>query len=345
MSSLCIHGFVSAGAPPALEASGLHLVAEAGIAAIVGEAPACGFQGLAREQAVGLLLQHQQALEAVMARTTVLPVKFGTLAPDEAGLRRMLAQGSAMIGAQLAEFSGRLQMEIVVLWPLDKVFAEIAADPDIAELRARAQETGAPADGVQLGEAVKTALERRRAALAGGIGIALREVAIDVADNALMNDRMVANIALLMNKSDLGRLEATLERLDAETDGVLTFRSIGPLPPANFATVEVSFPPRETIESARRTLELGGEADQSDIKAAYYRLARACHPDTASADGADARMGELAQAYRFLMACAKARMASSEDGIWRLAGDTADDIVLIDIVRQDVSGGVSGCTA
>ncbi len=241
MSSLCIHGFVSAETPLTFEANdiagGLRLCAEGGIAAIVAAAPECGFHQLPREQAASLLLRHQQVLEAAMAQTTVLPAKFGTSAPDEQAVRRMLIQGNPLLGTQLADFAGRLQMEIVVLWPLDKIFAEIAADAKIADLRSRAQASSDAAMKTQLGEAVKAALDQRRASLSEEICSVLRGAAIDMAVNPIMDDRIVANVALLINKGDLCHLETVLERLDAENDGQLIFRCIGPLPPANFATV------------------------------------------------------------------------------------------------------------
>lgn len=352
MSSLCIHGFVSAEAPLTFEPNdtdgGLRLCAEGGIAAIVGAAPECGFHQLPREQAVSLLLRHQQALEAAMVRTTVLPVKFGTLAPDEKAVRRMLIQGSGLLGAQLAEFTGRLQMEIVVLWPLDKVFAEIAADTGIADLRSRAQASSDAAMKAQLGEAVKAALDHRRVTLSGEICSELRRAALDMATNPVMDDRMVANVALLIDKGDLSHLENVLERLDAANDGQLTFRCIGPLPPTNFATVEIDFPAREAIERARRTLELGPQASQGDIKSAYHRLARASHPDTTGQDGQNARMRELSEAYRFLMNCAKARRTRANGSLFD--ADAADGMVLIEIVRQDLhtpalSGAAQDCAA
>ena len=354
MSSLCIHGFVSAETPLAFEANdiagGLRLCAEGGIAAIVAAAPECGFHQLPREQAASLLLRHQQVLEAAMAQTTVLPAKFGTSAPDEQAVRRMLIQGNPLLGTQLADFAGRLQMEIVVLWPLDKIFAEIAADPKIADLRTRAQASSDAAMKTQLGEAVKAALDQRRASLSEEICSVLRGAAIDMAVNPIMDDRIVANVALLINKGDLCHLETVLERLDAENDGRLIFRCIGPLPPANFATVAIEFPPREAIDRARRILELGPQASQGDIKSAYHRLARAHHPDSAGHDGQDARMSELSQAYRFLMTCAKARTSEAKDGTSLFDADAADGIVLIEIVRQDLrtaagSGAARECAA
>ena len=73
----------------------------------------------------------------------MLPVKFGTVAPSEAAVRSLLRQQRDMLTGLLAEFSGYIQMEIVVLWQPEAVFGEIAAEPAIAEARKEAQKAGA----------------------------------------------------------------------------------------------------------------------------------------------------------------------------------------------------------
>jgi len=47
----------------------------------------------------------------------VLPVKFGTVLPDETWVRRLLAQGEALFRTTLEKFAGLVQMEVVVPCP------------------------------------------------------------------------------------------------------------------------------------------------------------------------------------------------------------------------------------
>jgi hypothetical protein len=102
---------------------------------------------------------------------------------------------------------------------------------------------------------VKNALERHRAALSNKLCGALAPIATAMAANPLMDDRMAVNMAVLLNRINAGLLEGVLNRLDTETGGKLTFRSIGPLPPASFATVEVNFP--QPHGACLQALELG----------------------------------------------------------------------------------------
>ena len=336
MNSLYIFGIVRSGEDPAPTAEGfaacLRSVDEGGIAAIVGAAPeGCDFHGLEREQALRLLLRHQQVLEAAIAEATVLPVKFGTLAPDERAVRHMLVQGRGVLLEQLAEFADRVQMNVTATWPLDQVFAEIATDPDLTELRKQAQ-IGGDESKIQLGMTVKTMLEHRRAALSAELSRGLEGVYLGMITNDPADERTVLDASILMERGRLDAFDAALERLDAAAGGKLHLRSAGPLAPSAFATIEVQFPLRETIEKAWRTLELGPRAGASDIRAAYLRLARAHHPDISGVDAqTEARMGEVAQCYRLLM-----NLAKTCQGELRQGGE--DTPVAIHVARRDTVG-------
>jgi hypothetical protein len=335
MNGLYLYGVVEAGKGLTLNVEGVagsvRALAEGGLGAIVGAAPDRPLLELNREQTLRLLVKHQEALERTMVQTTVLPVKFGAMAPDEDAVRRMLARGAGLLRSRLDEFAGRLQYEIVVTWELERVFAEIAAEPDIAQARQAVQTmNGGAGKEAQLafGQKVKAALERRRSEAAQKIREGLKAVALDIAANAVMDDRMVANFAVLLDRTGGEALDPALERLDAQFEGRLKFRCVGPLPPSSFATVEVVFPSRQSIEQARRTLNIEGPGDKQEIVSAFRKLARENHPDAAgSAEHGAERMGQLSGAYKLLMAHVKTR--GDDDG------DDDAPAVIIDVVRKE----------
>jgi Gas vesicle synthesis protein GvpL/GvpF/DnaJ domain len=329
--ALYLYGIAGAGRLPLSQVygveGGVSVLEHGGLGAIVGAPPQGGLHELSREKAVRLLLGHQQVLEAAMNGATVLPVKFGTVSPSEAAVRSLMRQKRDMLTGLLAEFSGCLQMEIVVLWQAEAVFGEIAAEPAIMEARREAQNGGKEA-AVKLGQAVKAALERRRAAMQARIGESLRPAVMDIAFNAPMDDRMAANLAVLIGPADGGRLEAALEHLDAEFGGRLTLRCVGPLPPASFATLQVTFPSAQAIARARQALGITGPLNQKDIASAFRNLAREHHPDLAAAGNqSNERMDELTRAYRLLLACAKSQRGSP-------AGEDQDEPVLLEVAGQ-----------
>ena len=76
-----------------------------GLAAVVGAAPLLDFHALPREDAVRYLLAHQRVVEAVMRAAPTLPVKFGTILPDEAAVVSLLTRGKAVLAPRLAELA------------------------------------------------------------------------------------------------------------------------------------------------------------------------------------------------------------------------------------------------
>lgn len=294
MSSLLVYGVIAADAAAALDldglAEGICVIAGDDIAAVAGTPlPPARPQVPAREDDARRQRQYQRVLEAIAAETTVLPVMFGTVAADEPAVRRMLIQGQKLLAAQLQRFAGRLQMDVVVEWLLKEVFIEIAGDPGIADLRTAAIASDDADAKFQLGLAVKAALDLRRAALRSEICEVLRPAAVEMAVNPLPGERTVASIALLMARDGLDELDAVLDRLDADYDGRLKFRCIGPRALSAFATVETNFPPQNA----------------AGIKSFFSRIAREPQSDTAHGEGAShsAGMETRAKAHTLLTTC------------------------------------------
>jgi hypothetical protein len=337
---LYLYGIAGPGVPPVSQVYGLagrvSLLEQGGLGAIVGAPPEDGFQELSRERALRLLLGHQEVLEAAMVKAAVLPVKFGTIAPHKTAVQSLLRQKKDMLAELLAEFGGRRQIEILVSWQPEAVFAGIAGEPEIIEARNSAQASQDKTAAVRLGHTVKAAFERHRERLKTRIEEALKPLTIDLVFNTPMDDRMAVNLAVLISEADSERLQAAVEELDAEFGGRLTFRCVGPLPPASFATLQVSFPSVQAISRARQVLGLTGPSSQEDITSAFRRLALEHHPDLAEAGEESAKqMAELTAAYRLLVSCIKSQGPEAPEGD-RNVGIP----VLVEIARHN-SGGLS----
>jgi hypothetical protein len=275
------------------------------LAAVVGGSPLEDYRGVGRQQAVRYLLAHQQVVEAVQRDRTVLPVKFGTVVPNEHTVCNLLAQGGSIFRDAINSLTGQVQMEVMVLWNLRDVFEALSEDDAVVRLKTRAEVQKSLDDRIAVGKMVHDLLEQRRLALRGLIVTALQDMTRDLVINPNMDEKMVANLALLVDRDRCESLDERLQALDQEHDGLLNFRRIGPLPPYTFATVEVQVPTFEEVDKARRLLELGERHNRREIRQAYHRLAGRVHPDICPQDPeADGTVSELAGAYRLLAAYA-----------------------------------------
>ena len=322
----------------------VYSVPHGNIAAVVGASPLADYRDLKREQAMHYLINHQSVVEEVMRSFPVLPVKFGTTLPDIPDVRLLLAQGENLFRSALDSFAGLIQLEVVVLWNLSEILQEIGREDDIvrfkAEVLARGTEVTAE-ERMAIGQMVQASVERRRVVLHDRILSSLSELAMDTTVNPLMDDSMVANVALLLDEARSKALEQRLEALDGEFGGRLHFRCVGPLPPYSFASVEVEMLSFEAIHEARKQLGLGEAATLDEIKGAYRRLASESHPDhnPGNPDAGD-QMTALKNAFNLLAAYAGS-FASAEENAQQTAcrfdRQTVEKALLIAIRRQETT--------
>lgn len=312
------------------------------IAAVVSGSALSDYRGLSRSEAVRYLVAHQRVVEVVMRDFAVLPVKFGTVLESRDQTRRLLALGGPLLQETLRRFAGKTQAEVVVLWNLQQVFAEIGREETIGGLMAqvadRPQEATV-AERIAIGRLVHASMERRRAALRERLLKPLHEVALDLVMNAAMDDNMVLNAAVLVDAERRVALERTLELLDREFEGRFLIRCVGPLPPYSFATVEIEAPTLDTIDGARRCLGLGEAATLSEIRQAYRRLATVVHPDHNQADpAAETHMADLTRAYSILSRFAEGQARMSKRGPrtpYRINHRPGEKALLIQVRRQE----------
>jgi hypothetical protein len=318
----------------------VYTVPHRDLAVVVSASPLADYRGLKRDQAARYLVAHQRVIEEVMQAFPILPAKFGTVLPDEDSVHRLLAQGETLFRTTLEKFAGLVQMEVVVLWDLQKVFQEIGQEAHIAQLKAQVE--GRPPEEtlierVAIGQMVQASLEQRRSSLHDYLIYSLGKVALDLVVNPPMDDSMVANVALLIDEAGQEALDRQLELLDEEFEGQLTFRCVGPLPPYSFATVEVEVPSFEAIDEARHHLGLGETATPGEIRRAYHLLAAQLHPDHNPDDpGAEARMTELTQAYELLTAYAENVQRSRGEHLCTFSQEAVERTLLIAVRRQEM---------
>jgi hypothetical protein len=353
MSQIYVYAVIPAAEPRKFDVAGLwpvepqvRTICGEGLAAVVGTSPPVDFRALPREDAVHYLIAHQRVVEAVMGTSPALPVKFGTTLPDEAAVVSLLVRGAAVLAPRLAEVSQHVQVELIVTWTLEEVLREVAAEEAVVRLKGEVEAQPAEATNdlrVALGRLVKGAIDRRRESCRSRILSALRPIAADLAENALMDDRMVANLALLLPEQASEALDQRLAQLDGEFEQRLNFRCIGPLPPYSFASVEVNLPSFEVIDQARRALSLGDRAGLAEIKSAYRRLIRQSHPDLpAAAPINEGQAALLTDSYKTLMSYAKAWLSAGSEGApaeggYRFDREAVEGAILVAVQRLELS--------
>lgn len=280
-------------------------VRHAGLAAMVSRSPMRAYAAMTKDQVVPYLFAHQAVIEKVMGAHTVVPVRFGTTARDAAEVRRMLERGRGQFAAALAAMEGKIELDVVALWKDLKPTLEEIADREEIRTRKAAisrrpfEETRA--ERIELGRLLSAEMELVREQRAAEIVEALASVGEALCPHALVDERMIVNVAVLVQRSKDEELRDRLNRLNERYGERIDFRCVGPLPPYSFCTVEVGWFPFPTVDSARKLLGLGERATPAEVKGAYRRVAWRSHPDGRGPKGAgEVPFDEVAAANRLL---------------------------------------------
>jgi hypothetical protein len=236
--SLYVYGVVGETLlPERLADRDLRLVRSDGLAALVAELPASPVTATRRN-----LLAHADIVEEAFAWTTILPMSFGVVFPDEDSVREVVLDANReLLEALLARHESTAELSLKASYDEDAVLAQVvAASPQFARLRARYRNAPTMEAGLQLGEAVAAELGSRRDRDAAQVLDAIAPLALDLRAGEVSIERGVVNLSFLVEKRRVAEFDAHVETLSRELSPPIHFKLVGPLPPYSFVDVPLA---------------------------------------------------------------------------------------------------------
>jgi hypothetical protein len=229
-------------ASPGLSEHGpqVHTVPAGDLAAVVSDSPLMEYERSRR-----YMLAHTLVLEEVMREFTLLPVRFGVVAPSAEAIRdQVLTRRHEELTGLLTRMTGRVELGLKALWQEEQVLREIMEDgpPSVQRLREKIRGQSLEAsyyDRLSLGEALETAMAEKREEDGRQILSRLIPLAEEHKINPLQVDRMVVNAAFLVKHERQPHFDAAIEQLDQAMGSRLTFKYVGPVPPYNFVSLSI----------------------------------------------------------------------------------------------------------
>ena len=209
------------------------------LAAVVSDSPEPTYESTRRN-----MTAHMRVLEEVMGRHTVVPIRFGSLAPNDEAIRETLLRPRyAAFQALLGELEGRVEMGLKVFWLQEVLYREVLDErQDIAQLRDKlvgrsANETYF--ERVRVGEMIEAAVAEKRARESEQIFDRLRPLAHKVHVGDALGEQMIVNAAFLVDRAKVDDLDRLVEGMDADAGDRLLFKLVGPVPPYNFVNIDL----------------------------------------------------------------------------------------------------------
>jgi Gas vesicle synthesis protein GvpL/GvpF len=215
-------------------AAAVGWIAHEGIAALVSELPGGSLAG-ARD-----LRAHWSVLEEAVERTTVLPVRFGTVMQSGDAVREdFLAPNAERLGASLAALEGKVELSVKGFYDEERLLRHVVREaPEIAGLRRRVQglpEAASYYDRIRLGELVAAEVDRRRLEDVALLLDRLEPFAVAAKAEPAATKNGAVNAAFLVERASIDSFSAAVRNLADDLGDRMSLRYVGPLPPYSFA--------------------------------------------------------------------------------------------------------------
>jgi len=289
------------------------------ISAVVSNSEIIDYTHMLKDALARGLLRHQQVIEEITLEHTVIPMRLGTFACDEDEIKAILAKGYRIIKDIFAKVSGKIEIDVACTWSdFTSTLKQIGEEKEIKEFKESLLSNlkGVTVDDqMKIGVMAKKALDQKRENYAFQIQAVLKTASCNFRDHELMDDKMVANFAFLIEKAKREEFDRRIEELNDEFNEKLNFRCVGPLPPYSFYTLQIEKIKFEDLDWARKKLRLNEAASKDEIKKAHQRSAFSLHPDkNPNTPGIEREFDDATRAYKILLDyCQACEQAGQKD--------------------------------
>lgn len=235
VGSLRDFGTIGLGESPTLVTSIIYK----DLAAIVSESPTKKYE-LSRKNLIG----HQKVCEEAMKISSILPVRFATVADSEDQIvKKIFETHYEELKELLAEFDSKVELGLKVLWTnMDKVFEDLLFENPTLQKTKESLSKQDPAktyfERADFGQKIRQALEKKKKNLSESILADFEHLSIESKELQLHGDKMILNTAFLVDQKNQQSFDV---KMWAKTTHFpdLQFKYVGPLPASNFIEVVI----------------------------------------------------------------------------------------------------------
>ncbi|WP_053850359.1 GvpL/GvpF family gas vesicle protein [Streptomyces sp. NRRL B-24085] len=207
----------------------VRVLKEGELAAIVSDAPE-GLRPKRRD-----LLAHQNVLSEAGADGCILPMRFGSVAPDDGTVTGVLGERQEHYKERLRTLEGKVEYNVKATHDEEAVLHRVMSDnPEVRAMTEANRQAGGGSyeDRLRLGEMVVAAVKAREAEDAGEVQRALEPVA-DAISVGPESSGWLANVSFLVERDSAASFLDAVDEL-RKAHPHLDLRVNGPLPPYSF---------------------------------------------------------------------------------------------------------------
>ncbi len=216
----------------------LYSVCYNGLAAVLSNSPVKTYRAT-RDN----LMAHETAVEEVMKKHTVLPVRFVTIAESDDKVREILKREYVKFKDLLDKFNSKKELGVKTIFKEEVIYDEIQSKyKAISDLKASLvslpPEKTYP-QRMKIGEMVEAALKNEVESLKKVILGILSPLATEVKINNAFGERMIVNAAFLVEKDKEELFYRGVNDIDAKYGQRIKLKYVCEVPPFNFVNLTI----------------------------------------------------------------------------------------------------------
>lgn len=286
------------------------------ISAVIKDTAIIDYYSIPREMFVHHMSLYKTILEDFIKESTVVPVKFGTIARNNEEVEDILIAGYPMFKKAIDAMQGKAQVMITAKWNnLDAVIKRIGA-----RFGQRADIKRFNSSGViKLGNMSKMAIEEENGKIRQEILEEIKECALNSCINSLTDNRMltIMNGAFLAQRHSMEMFYERVNYLRFRYGGQINFQITCPLPPYDFSAMEIKRIGLHEIEEAKGIIGInrmpGDIPNEDEIKFAHRTWLKKFGSDkTPNNPIAQELFERRKKAYKTLMDCVQSNACMSK---------------------------------
>lgn len=189
-----------------------------------------------------ILSAHYRVLSALSTQHDILPMAFGIIFDDRETCLATLGGYDEMLREQIAAVTGSVEVGIRLKWEGVDVFTVVVeSHADLQAMRDRCFSGGNPSQRelLDLGQAFEQRLNQDRDKRLELVLATVRPLCRDIRVLPTSNENTSVNIACLVRRTFLDKLDEAVEKLAEMFDDNHLLEVDGPLPPFNFVEIRI----------------------------------------------------------------------------------------------------------
>jgi hypothetical protein len=187
---------------------------------------------------------HTLVQDELLKKYTLLPMAFGMIADGEDEVRILLESNHQSLLSELKRLTGMIEVELKVFWDQEAMIKELQGESQsLSLLKSKIQDASSAIEAqsmlIEAGRMVERIVLDWKSKCVEAVYAVLKELSMDVRLNKPLGIHNILNASFLIDKDSESRFQEEIYRMDAQYQGKLNFKYIGPLPPYNFISLKL----------------------------------------------------------------------------------------------------------